>query len=89
MPGDFFQGLEDKVVPPNQAELIVASLKQRGVPVTYLAFTGEQHGFRQAETIKQTLESELVFYATIFQIPLRAGTQGEVLPTIEISNWPL
>jgi dipeptidyl aminopeptidase/acylaminoacyl peptidase len=85
----FFQGLEDKVVPPNQAELIVASLKKRGVPVAFLAFAGEQHGFRQAETIKQTLESELVFYATIFQIPLRERTQGEVLPTVEISNWPL
>jgi dipeptidyl aminopeptidase/acylaminoacyl peptidase len=79
----FFQGLEDKVVPPNQAELIVESLKQRGVPVAYLAFAGEQHGFRQAETIKRTLESELVFYAKIFGIPL-----SEALPEVEIFNWP-
>jgi dipeptidyl aminopeptidase/acylaminoacyl peptidase len=78
----FFQGLEDKVVPPNQAELMVTSLQQRGVPVAYLAFAGEQHGFRQAETIQRTLESELAFYAQIFGMPVSAA-----LPAVEIHNW--
>ena len=43
----FFQGSADRVVPPNQTELMVAALKARGVPVGYLLFEGEQHGFRQ------------------------------------------
>lgn len=62
----FFQGLEDRVVPPNQTELMVAALRAKGVPVAYLAFEGEQHGFRRAETIKRTLDAELYFYARIF-----------------------
>jgi dipeptidyl aminopeptidase/acylaminoacyl peptidase len=61
-----FQGLEDKVVPPNQAELIVAALRTKGVPVAYLAFEGEGHGFRRAENIKRALEAELDFYGRIF-----------------------
>ena len=62
----FFQGLEDKIVLPNQAELMVDALKLKGIPVVYVAYEGEQHGFRQAKNIKRTLESELYFYATIF-----------------------
>jgi dipeptidyl aminopeptidase/acylaminoacyl peptidase len=61
-----FQGLEDKVVPPNQAELIVAALRTKGVPVAYMAFEGEGHGFRRAENIKRALEAELDFYGKIF-----------------------
>jgi dipeptidyl aminopeptidase/acylaminoacyl peptidase len=62
----FFQGLEDEVVPPNQAEAMVEALRQKGVPVAYLAFEGEQHGFRRAENIKRSLEAELYFYGRIF-----------------------
>ncbi len=62
----FFQGLEDKVVPPNQAEMMVQALKSKGLPVAYLPFEGEQHGFRAAATIKRTLEAELDFYGRIF-----------------------
>lgn len=62
----FFQGLEDRVVPPNQAERMVEALRQRGVPVAYLAFPGEQHGFRQAANIRRCLEAELYFYGRIF-----------------------
>ena len=62
----FFQGLEDKVVPPNQAEMMVGALDEKGLPVAYLAFEGEQHGFRRAETIQRTLEAELYFYGRIF-----------------------
>ena len=60
-----FQGLEDKVVPPSQAEVMVAALKRNGIPYAYLAFEGEQHGFRRAETIARTLEAELYFYSRI------------------------
>ena len=66
----FFQGAEDRVVPPNQTELMVAALKKRGVPVGYLLFDGEQHGFRKAENIKRALDAELYFYAMLI---LRSG----------------
>ncbi len=62
----FFQGLEDQIVPPNQAEEMVAALRRKGVPVAYLAFEGEQHGFRKAENIKRSLDAELYFYGRIF-----------------------
>ena len=64
------QGLEDEVVPPNQAEMIVAALRAKGVPVAYVAFEGEQHGFRQAANIRRALDSELSFYAQIFGFSL-------------------
>lgn len=63
----FFQGLEDKIVLPNQAEMMVDSLKEKNIPVVYLAYEGEQHGFRQAKNIKKTLKSELAFYAYVFK----------------------
>ncbi|QBD80171.1 S9 family peptidase [Ktedonosporobacter rubrisoli] len=62
----FFQGLEDKVVLPNQAERMVEALKAKKLPVAYVAYEGEQHGFRRAENIKRTLEAELYFYSRIF-----------------------
>ena len=61
-----FQGLEDEVVPPSQAETMVAALKENGVPHAYLAFEGEQHGFRKSETVISCLEAELSFYAQVF-----------------------
>jgi dipeptidyl aminopeptidase/acylaminoacyl peptidase len=60
-----FQGLEDEVVPPNQAETMVAALRDNGIPYAYLPFEGEQHGFRKAETNIRCLESELYFYGRI------------------------
>ena len=70
-----FQGLEDEVVPPNQAETMVAALQRNGVPHAYLAFEGEQHGFRKAETEIRCLEAELYFYGRIlgFEPAGRAG----------------
>jgi dipeptidyl aminopeptidase/acylaminoacyl peptidase len=65
-----FQGLEDKIVPPNQAELIVAALREKGLPVAYIAFEGEQHGFRIAKNIKRSLEGELYFYSQVFGFQL-------------------
>ena len=62
----FFQGLEDRVVLPNQAEAMVAALAARGVPHAYVPFPGEQHGFRRAESIRTALDGELTFYARVF-----------------------
>jgi dipeptidyl aminopeptidase/acylaminoacyl peptidase len=66
VPVVLFQGLEDEVVPPAQAEEMVEALKQNGVTHAYLAFEGEQHGFRKAETVIRCLEAELSFYAQVF-----------------------
>jgi dipeptidyl aminopeptidase/acylaminoacyl peptidase len=66
----FFQGLEDEIVPPNQAEAMVEALRMTGVPVAYLPFEGEQHGFRRAENIKRSLDGELYFYGRIFGFEL-------------------
>ena len=76
-----FQGLDDKIVPPNQAEVIVKALRKRGIPVAYLAFAGEQHGFRQATNIKRSFEAELYFYSKIFSF-----TPVEMIEPIEIEN---
>ncbi len=59
------QGLEDRVVLPNQAEMMVEALRKKGLPVAYLPFAGEQHGFRKSENIKRALEAELYFYSRI------------------------
>lgn len=62
----FFQGLEDKVVPPNQAEAMVEILKARKLSHAYVPFPGEQHGFRRAENIRTALDGELFFYSRVF-----------------------
>ncbi|MGL6140095.1 MAG: S9 family peptidase, partial [Planktothrix sp.] len=62
----FFQGSEDKIVPPNQAEMMVEALKAKGVTVEYVLFEGEQHGFRKAENIKRAIDGEFGFYAKVF-----------------------
>ena len=66
----FFQGLEDKIVPPNQAETMFKALLIKGLPVSYIPFQGEQHGFRRAENIKKALDSELYFYSRVFNFRL-------------------
>ena len=60
------QGLEDVIVPPRQAEIIVEVLERKGRPYAYLAFPGEQHGFRKAENIVRAQEAELYFYGRVF-----------------------
>lgn len=77
----FFQGLEDRVVPPNQAEMMVEALKKKGIPVAYVAFEGEQHGFRKAENIKRALDGEFYFYAKVFGFE-----PAETIEPIEIAN---
>lgn len=70
-----FQGLEDRVVPPNQAERIFAALRERGIPVAYVPFEAEQHGFRRAETIQQALDAELYFYSRVFGFDVPAPSR--------------
>jgi dipeptidyl aminopeptidase/acylaminoacyl peptidase len=77
----FFQGLEDKIVPPNQTEIMVEALRAKRLPVAYLAFEGEQHGFRRAENIKRSLEVELYFYSKVFKFDL-----PEYIEPITIEN---
>jgi len=80
----FFQGLEDKVVPPNQAETMVEALRAKGIPVAYLPFEGEQHGFRQARNIKRALDGELYFYSRVFGFEL-----AEPVEPVQIDNLNL
>ncbi len=77
----FFQGLEDKVVPPNQAELMVAALRVKRLPVASITFEGEQHGFRQAKNMKRALDAELYFYSHVFNFTL-----ADVLEPVHIEN---
>lgn len=66
----FLQGLQDKVVPPNQAEAMVRALTDKGIPNAYVTFPEEGHGFRQAPNIERAIEAELFFYSRIFNFPL-------------------
>ena len=74
----FFQGTEDKVVPKEQAEKMFAALKDKGIPVAYIPFEGEQHGFRKAETIQRALEAEYAFYVRVFEIPVEVGVELKI-----------
>jgi dipeptidyl aminopeptidase/acylaminoacyl peptidase len=65
VPVIFLQGAEDRVVPPSQTEPMVEALRARGIPVAYILFEGEQHGFRRADTIRRALDAELYFYAIL------------------------
>jgi dipeptidyl aminopeptidase/acylaminoacyl peptidase len=82
----FFQGLEDKVVPPNQAEMMVDALKAKGIPVAYVTFPTEQHGFRQAENIKRALNGEFYFYAQIFGF--QPADPSEPIEIFGLTNQP-
>lgn len=63
----FLQGLQDKVVPPAQAEAMVAALQEKGIMTEYITFEEEGHGFRQAQNIQRALNEELAFYQTVFR----------------------
>jgi dipeptidyl aminopeptidase/acylaminoacyl peptidase len=76
-----FQGLEDRVVPPNQSQMIADTLRSREIPVALVTFAGEQHGFRKRESIVGCLEAELYFYGAVFGFA-PAGT----LPSITITH---
>jgi dipeptidyl aminopeptidase/acylaminoacyl peptidase len=75
------QGLDDPVVPPNQAEMMFEAVRARELPVAYVAFPGEQHGFRKAENNQRALESELYFYSKVFGFNL-----ADEIEPVEIEN---
>lgn len=74
-----FQGLEDRVVPPAQAEAMAASLRARAVPYAYMPFAGEQHGFRRADTTARAQAAELWFYGRVLGF-----TPAERIEPVEI-----
>ena len=76
-----FQGLEDQIVPPNQAEMMFAAVRDKGIPTAYIPFEGEQHGFRRSENIKRALEAELYFYSKVFGFEL-----SDPVKPVEIHN---
>lgn len=66
VPVALYQGLDDRVVPPNQAVVVAQALADRGIPFVHVEYEGEGHGFRQAETVVHSLETELAFYGKVF-----------------------
>jgi dipeptidyl aminopeptidase/acylaminoacyl peptidase len=76
-----FQGLEDKIVPPIQSQMMFDAVRLKGIPTAYMAFEGEQHGFRKAENIKRTLDAELYFYGRVFGFDL-----AEPVEPVQIEN---
>ena len=77
----FFQGGEDKIVPPNQSQTMVAALRDKGLPVAYIEFPDEGHGFRDAGNLERTIGSEYAFLCKIFGI-----VPAEQLPDVKIEN---
>ncbi len=77
----FFQGDEDKIVPPNQSELMFNAVREREIPTAYVLYKGEQHGFRKAENIQRTLDGRLYFYAKVFGLVL-----AEAVEPVQIEN---
>ncbi|MBA3826528.1 MAG: S9 family peptidase, partial [Ktedonobacterales bacterium] len=82
-PVAFFQGLEDKMVPPNQSEMMVNALRAKGMPVAYVTFAGEQHGFRKAENIRRAIDGEFYFYSRVFGF-----TPADAIKPLVIENLP-
>ena len=76
-----FQGTEDRVVPPPQSEMMLEALRQKGLPVAYLSFEGEGHGFRDSANVKRALEAELYFYSRILGFNL-----ADDIELVEIEN---
>ena len=76
-----FQGDEDRIVPPEQSRKMFESVKYKELPVAYIEFAGEQHGFRKAENIKRAIDSELYFYSKVFGFPL-----ADAVEPVEIEN---
>ena len=76
-----FQGTEDAIVPPSQSERIVNALRAKKIPCAYVTYEGEQHGFRKAENIIHSLESELYFYGRVFGF-----TPADDVAPVEIEN---
>ena len=78
-----FQGLEDKIVPPSQAETFIEVCRASGLPYAYVPFEGEQHGFRQDRNIRRAREGELYFLSRIFGFDA-----ADLIQPVEIENFP-
>ncbi len=78
-----FQGLEDKIVPPDQAETFVEVCKKKKLPYAYVVFEGEQHGFRQDKNIRRAFEAELYFLSQVFGFEL-----ADNIEPVKIENFP-
>lgn len=81
VPVALYQGLDDKIVPPNQAVVVAQALADRGIPFVHVEYEGEGHGFRQAETVVHSLETELAFYGKVFDF-----TPAGDLPEIDMAG---
>ncbi|MCL4493955.1 MAG: prolyl oligopeptidase family serine peptidase, partial [Firmicutes bacterium] len=79
----FFQGLDDKVVLPEQSQMMVEELRHNHVPVSYIAFPDEGHGFRNADNIERAIQAEWYFYSRILGFPL-----PEPIEPVAIDNLP-
>jgi len=77
-----FQGLEDKIVPPSQAEEFVAVCEKKKLPYAYVAFEGEQHGFRQEKNIRRSIDGEMYFLSRIFGF-----TVADTIEPVQIENF--
>ena len=77
------QGLEDEIVPPNQAEMMFEAVRSKGLPTAYVPFEGEQHGFRRSENIERALQVELYFYSRVFGFDL-----ADDIEPVDIANLP-
>jgi len=82
VPVILFQGLEDKIVPPSQAEEFVSVCQKKKLPYAYVAFEGEQHGFRQEKNIRRSIEGEMYFLSRIFGFE-----NADKIAPVEIENF--
>ena len=84
-PTIFFQGADDRIVPPNQAETMFDALRAKGIPVAYLLFEGEGHGFRKVENARRAIEAEYFFFGKVFGFE-----PDDDLPEVNVKNatWP-
>jgi dipeptidyl aminopeptidase/acylaminoacyl peptidase len=80
----FFQGTEDKIVLPSQAELMVNALREKHLPVAYVLFEGEQHGFRKAENIRKSLDGQFYFFSKIFRFQM--ADHVDIIPIENLSD---
>jgi len=77
----FLQGLEDRIVPPDQSARMAGAIREKGIPVALLEFESEQHGFRRAENVQRALEAELYFYGRVFGF-----APADAIEPVEIDN---
>lgn len=78
------QGLEDEVVPPNQAQIMYDAIAARGLPAALVMFPGEQHGFRSASAIRRALDGEFAFYGAVLKFKADMPADVEPIPIVNL-----